>query len=118
MALAALRTLPELVKTPLPCRSGSMSVVALFPGILKMELLPWNWRVFPRGWPRPVLSNALRYFDLPQIMALALPRTLLIRSSKPRTGNGCKVAQLAEENLVQLKGRGVIVSCHTLDSRY
>ncbi len=27
--------------------------------------------------------NALRYFDLPQIMALAFPRSLLIRSAMP-----------------------------------
>jgi hypothetical protein len=97
-ALQALRTIPELVKTPVALSgSGSMSVVALFSGIFEDGITALELEGLPsRLAETGSFPNALRYFDLPQIMALALPRTLLIRSSKPSDWEwAVKVAQLA-----------------------
>jgi hypothetical protein len=85
MALAALRTLPELEKTPVSLMgSGSMSVVALFSGIFEDRVTALELENPPSTLARAgSFPNALRYFDLPQIMALAFPRSLLIRSAMP-----------------------------------
>jgi hypothetical protein len=85
MALAALRTLPELEKTPVSLMgSGSMSAVALFSSIFEDRVTALELENLPVTLGRAgSFPNALRYFDLPQIMALALPRSILIRSSTP-----------------------------------
>jgi dienelactone hydrolase len=85
MALAALGTLPELEKLSVSLMgSGSMSVVALFSGIFEDRVTALELENPPSTLARAgSFPNALRYFDLPQIMALALPRSLLIRSSMP-----------------------------------
>jgi hypothetical protein len=85
LALAALRTLPELEKTSVSLvGSGSMSVVALFSGIFEDRVTAVELENLPSTLARAgSFPNALRYFDLPQIMALALPRSILIRSAMP-----------------------------------
>ena len=61
-----------------------MSVVALFSGILEDRVTALELENLPSTLARAgSFPNALRYFDLPQIMALAFPRSLLIRSAMP-----------------------------------
>ena len=84
-ALAALRTLPAMDKLPVTLQgTRAMSVVALFAALfedgvtrLELERLPVT---LANG---PSFPNVLRFFDLPQLVALALPRAVNLTGADP-----------------------------------
>jgi hypothetical protein len=87
MALSALRSIPDLKDTIIALQGArTMGVVALLaagvePTVesLELEELPGS---LANG---PALPNALRYFDVPQLLALVLPRKIQISDSTPTT---------------------------------
>lgn len=84
-ALAALRAQPALGPLPITLQGArSMSAIALFAalfegGVTRLELdrLP---ATLANG---PSFPNALRFFDLPQLLALSLPRTIHLSGVAP-----------------------------------
>jgi dienelactone hydrolase len=85
VALASLRALPPLGGLPVSLHGArTMSVVALFAALfedgvtrLELERLPAS---LANG---PSFPNVLRFFDLPQLVALALPRTVNLTGADP-----------------------------------
>jgi hypothetical protein len=83
-ALSALRSLPPLGRLPVSLHGArTMSVVALFAALfedgvkrLELERPPTT---LANG---PSFPNVLRFFDLPQLVALALPRTINLTSAE------------------------------------
>lgn len=75
-AVASLAGLPDLVKVPVALQgTGNMSVLALHaaldhPGVARISM--WNPPTSYKSGP--ALLNVLRFMDLPQAAALALPR--------------------------------------------
>jgi hypothetical protein len=85
MALSALRTILDLKEKPIALQGAkTMSLVALlatgFEPVVEHLELERPLTSLARG---PALPNALRYFDLPQLLALVLPRKILISDSTP-----------------------------------
>ncbi|MGE0131544.1 MAG: alpha/beta hydrolase [Blastocatellales bacterium] len=84
-ALAALRELSSFGKLPVSLQGArTMSVVALFAALfedgvtrLELERLP---ATLANG---PSFPNALHFFDLPQLVALSLPRGVNLTGSDP-----------------------------------
>ncbi|HKQ72457.1 MAG TPA: hypothetical protein VJ810_01920 [Blastocatellia bacterium] len=84
-ALSALRSFPPLDRLPVTLRGArTMSVVALFAALfedsvksLELERLP---STLANG---PSFPNALRFFDLPQLVAMALPRSVNLTGADP-----------------------------------
>jgi len=96
--LAALRSVAELAAAPIELEaSGAFAIVA----VLAATSVP-SVRALVRARPPASLAgagsypNALRYFDLPQLPVLALPRSITIRGSRPElcrwTADAAKVA--------------------------
>jgi endonuclease/exonuclease/phosphatase family metal-dependent hydrolase/dienelactone hydrolase len=77
-ALAALRTLPQLSRLPVSLRgSRTMGVVALFAALFEDSVKHLELEQIPATLANgPSFPNVLRFFDLPQLMTLALPRTI------------------------------------------
>jgi hypothetical protein len=84
-SLAALRELPPLGRLPVSLRGArTMSVVALFAALfedgvksLELERMP---STLAQG---PSFPNALRFFDLPQLVALVFPRAINLTGADP-----------------------------------
>jgi len=84
-ALSALRALPAMGRLPVSMQgAGTMSVVALFTAIfddgvkrLELERPPTT---LAHG---PSFPNVLRFFDLPQLLALVLPRAVDLTGADP-----------------------------------
>lgn len=84
-ALAALREIPSIGRLSVTLQgSGTMSVIALFAALfgngvarLELEQMP---ATLANG---PSFPNALRFFDLPQLVALALPRAINLTGADP-----------------------------------
>lgn len=85
MALAALRTVADLKDARVALQGAkTMSVVAMLAAVMEPAVERLELENPPVTLMEgPTLPNALRYFDLPQILALALPRTVVISGSKP-----------------------------------
>jgi dienelactone hydrolase len=83
-ALAALRAVPPVGRLPVSLQGArTMSVVALFAacfedGVTRLELERLQ-ATLAHG---PSFPNVLRFFDLPQLVALALPRTINLTSAE------------------------------------
>jgi dienelactone hydrolase len=83
-ALAALRAVQPVGRLPVSLRGArTMSVVALFAacfedGVTRLELERLQ-ATLAHG---PSFPNFLRFFDLPQLVALALPRTINLTSAE------------------------------------
>src|SRR5262245_15878525 len=101
-ALAALRTLPTLDRLPVTLQGArTMSVVALFAALfedgvkrLELERPPTTLA------DGPSFPNVLRFFDLPQLVALALPRSVSLTGAD--TGDwewSLKAARLLEGSI-------------------
>jgi dienelactone hydrolase len=117
-ALFALRALPALGRLPVSLRGArTMSVVALFAALfedgvkrLELERPP---ATLARG---PSFPNVLRFFDLPQLVALALPRSVNLTGVDPGDWDwSLKAARLLEGNITfskddrQSEPRGISV---------
>jgi hypothetical protein len=84
-ALAALREIPSIGRLPVTLQGArTMSAVALFAALfedgvtrLELERMP---ATLASG---PSFPNVLRYFDLPQLVALALPRGVNLTGAAP-----------------------------------
>ncbi len=84
-ALSALRSLPPPDRLPVTLQGArTMSVVALFAALfedgvkrLELERPP---ATLANG---PSFPNVLRFFDLPQLVALALPRAVNLTNADP-----------------------------------
>jgi hypothetical protein len=77
-AIAALRTLPQFGRLPVSLRgSRTMGVVALFAALFEDSVKHLELERIPSTLAHgPSFPNVLRFLDLPQLVALALPRTI------------------------------------------
>ena len=84
-ALAALRTQPELRGAPIALHgAGEMAVIALLAGLFEEDVARFELDRLPATLANgPSLPNALRFFDLPQLVALGFPRAIHLSGSAP-----------------------------------
>jgi hypothetical protein len=84
-ALNALRTLPELQRVPISLLgSGENSVTALLAAIFENSVTHIELDLPPATLPSGLsFPSMLRLMDMPQILALTLPRTVVMRNSTP-----------------------------------
>jgi len=83
MALSALRSIPDLKDTIIALQGArTMSVVALLAAAVEPTVESLELEELPGSLADgPALPNALRYFDVPQLLALVLPRKIQISGS-------------------------------------
>ncbi len=98
-ALAALRAVPRL--GGLPCSlhgAGTMSVVALFAALFEDGVTSLDLEQPPATLNHgPSFPNVLRFLDMPQLVALALPRAVNLTGADPRDWEwSLKAAKLLE----------------------
>jgi dienelactone hydrolase len=107
-ALATLREIPSIGRLPVSLHGArTMSVVALFAALfengvtrLELERLP---ATLANG---PSFPNVLRFFDLPQLVALALPRAVNLTSADPGDWEwSLKAAKLLEGTITFSKDK-------------
>jgi dienelactone hydrolase len=97
-ALAALKLNPSLRKATVSLQgAGAMSVVALFAAIFESDVTRLELDHPPVTLAKgPSFPNLLRYLDLPQLLAMALPASIVITGSQPAdwewSANTAKVA--------------------------
>jgi hypothetical protein len=79
-ALAALRTVPDLQGVPMWLQGkNEMAGIALYAGLFEPYVVRFDlWHPPASHAEGPVFLNVLRLLDLPQAMALALPRKVKI----------------------------------------
>lgn len=84
-ALAALRSLPSLGRLPVTLHGArTMSVVAIFAALFEDGVTRLDLERTPATLANShSYPNALRYFDLPQLVALALPRAVNLTGADP-----------------------------------
>ncbi len=84
-ALSALHSLPTLSKLPVTLQSArTMSVVALFASIFEDGVKHIELERPPSTLANgPSFPNVLRFFDLPQLLVLALPRSVNLTGADP-----------------------------------
>jgi dienelactone hydrolase len=77
-ALAVLRGVPDLKESPLWLQGkGDMAAVALYAGLFEPDLARFDlWHLPASHKQGPALLNVLKILDVPQAVALALPRTV------------------------------------------
>lgn len=98
-ALAALRSLPSLGRLPVTLHGArTMSVVAIFAALFEDGVTRLDLERTPATLANShSYPNALRYFDLPQLVALALPRAVNLTGADPGDWEWClKAAKLFE----------------------
>ena len=81
--LAALRSVPELSGARITLEaSGPMCPVALFAALEEKRIAELVLENPPASFAGGSFPNALRILDLPQALALVLPRAVTIRGSE------------------------------------
>jgi hypothetical protein len=98
-ALYALRVIPALGRLPVSLRGArTMSVVALFAALFEDGIKRLELEQPPASLANgPSYPNVLRFFDLPQLVALALPRSVNLTGADPGDWDwSLKAARLLE----------------------
>ena len=85
MAVGALKSVPELRRLPVTLQaSGTMGVVALMAALLDGSVSGLEIDEPPRTLSEAgSYPNALRFFDLPELMAMMLPRPVTLTHARP-----------------------------------